>query len=154
MMYGFGRRHADGVALGALFAAIIGATLACDVSAVPGRVVPGGDPAEGIIALRTHGCGGCHVIPGLPEARGAVGPSLAALATRTHIAGRLTNDYLNLMTWIQSPRAVDPGTLMPNLGVSERQARDIAAYLYSIGPAPSVTPPPWPPVSHDTDMRR
>ena len=145
MMYGVGRRRAVRVALGALFAAIVGATLACDVSPAPGRVVPGGDPAGGIIALRTHGCGGCHVIPGLLDARGAVGPSLAGLATRTHIAGRLTNVPLNLVTWIQSPRSVDPGTLMPNLGVSARQARDIAAYLYSIGPHPAVAPPPWPP---------
>ena len=37
----------------------------------------------------------------------------------THIAGRLTNGPLNLMAWIQSPRSIDPGTLMPDLGVSK-----------------------------------
>jgi cytochrome c len=153
-MHGLGRGGATRVALATLLAAIGGATLACDVSPAPGRVVPDGDPARGVVALRAHGCGGCHVIPGLPEARGAVGPSLAGLAMRTHIAGRLANVPLNLVTWIQSPRSVDPGTLMPNLGVSARQARDIAAYLYSIGPHPSVAPPPWPPISRETDMRR
>jgi cytochrome c2 len=139
-----------------LVAAVIGLTLGCDGSPAPAprRVVSGGDPARGVVALRAHGCGGCHLIPGLPEARGAVGPSLAGLATRTHIAGRLTNGPLNLVAWIRSPRAVDPGTLMPDLGVSEVQARDIAAYLYSVGPQPTVAPPRWPPVSHETEPRR
>jgi hypothetical protein len=38
---------------------------------------------------------------------------------------------------------------MPDLGVSEVQARDIAAYLYSVGPLPPVAPPRWPPVSQE-----
>jgi cytochrome c len=141
-------------ALGALLTTIVGAATACDLSPTPRRVVPGGDPARGVVALRAHGCGGCHVIPGLPETRGAVGPSLAGLATRTYIAGRLTNGPLNLVAWIQSPRALDPGTLMPDLGVSEGQARDIAAYLYSVGPAPAATPPRWPPVTDGREAGR
>jgi cytochrome c1 len=31
--------------------------------------------------------------------------------------------------WIQSPQAIAPGTAMPDLGVSEREAQAIAAYL-------------------------
>jgi cytochrome c len=142
-----------GSTLGALLTAIAGAT-ACDAPPTSGRVVPGGDPARGIVALRAQGCGGCHVIPGLPETRGAVGPPLAGLATRTYIAGRLTNGPLNLVAWIRTPRSVDPGTLMPDLGVSERQARDMAAYLYAVGPAPPVTPPRWPPISDDGTPER
>jgi cytochrome c2 len=142
------------LARGLLGLALAAATLACDRSAAPAVKVPGGDPARGVVALRAHGCGGCHVIPGLPEARGAVGPPLVGLATRTHIAGRLTNGPLNLAAWIRSPRAIDAGTLMPDLGVSEAQARDIAAYLYSVGPRPAVSPPPWPPISRDGEAGR
>jgi cytochrome c len=142
------RRGTIRIALGSLLAALVEATIACDVSPRPGRVVTGGDPGRGVVALRAHGCGGCHVVPGLPEARGAVGPSLVGLATRTHIAGRLTNGPLNLMAWIQSPRSIDPGTLMPDLGVSKDQARDIAAYLYSLGPP--VPAPRWPPLSRES----
>ena len=47
-----------------------------------------------------------------------------------------------------------PGHFNAESGRVGASARDIAAYLYSIGPRPSVTPPSWPPVSRDTDMRR
>jgi cytochrome c len=154
MMRALKMRGGGRTSLVALLAAIGGAALACDVSPTPGRVVPGGDPARGVVALRAHGCGGCHVIPGLAEARGTVGPPLGGLVTRTHIAGRLTNTPLNIVAWIRSPRAVDPGTLMPDLGVSAGEARDIAAYLYSIGPHPEESPPRWPPVSGDAEFRQ
>ena len=137
-----------------LIAALIAGTIGCDGRPASRNVVPGGDPTRGVAALRAHGCGGCHLIPGLPEARGAVGPSLAGLAMRTHIAGRLVNIPLNLVAWIRAPRSIDPGTLMPDLGVSEAQARDIAAYLYSVGPQPTVPPPPWPPVSREVGTVR
>jgi cytochrome c len=134
------RRKWFQIPIGSLLAATLQFTVGCDGSPRPPSVVAGGDPARGVVALRAHGCGGCHVIPGLSEARGAVGPSLAGLATRPYIAGRLTNGPLNLMVWIQSPRAVDPGTVMPDLAVSRTEARDIAAYLYSLGP-PLASPP-------------
>ena len=115
----------------ALALALAGLVLgACGTPPPPeARFVPGGDPTRGPDALRRHGCGGCHVVPGLPETRGAVGPPLGGLADRAYIAGRLTNDPLNLVSWIRSPRAVDADTAMPDLGVSDQDARDIAAYL-------------------------
>jgi cytochrome c1 len=94
------------------------------------RVVAGGEASRGVDALRRYGCGGCHVVPGLPETRGAAGPPLEGLAERTYIAGRLTNRPINLVLWIRAPRSVDAGTLMPDLGVGEQDAKDIAAYLY------------------------
>jgi cytochrome c len=104
-----------------------------------------GDPTRGLDAIRRYGCGGCHVIPGLPEARGRVGPSLRGVAARPYLAGRMTNSAGNLMAWIRTPRAIDPGTLMPELGVSEADARDIATYLYGLGPPPMAHEPTWPP---------
>jgi hypothetical protein len=89
----------------------------------PALLVPGGEPARGVAAIRRHGCGGCHVIPGLPESRGRVGPSLAGFASRPYIAGALLNRPLELIEWIRSPRATHPETIMPGLGVTMAEAR-------------------------------
>ena len=58
-----------------------------------------------------------------------VGPPLAGLAARRLIAGRLPNTPENMVRWLRQPRAVDPLTAMPDLEVTEADARDIAAYL-------------------------
>jgi cytochrome c len=94
--------------------------------------VPGGDPQRGERAIERYGCGACHVIPGVPGARGAVGPPLTSFAKRTIVAGRLSNTSDNLTRWIRDPQAIEPGTAMPDLGVSDADARDIAAYLYTL----------------------
>jgi cytochrome c len=95
------------------------------------RAITGGGPEHGRRALEQYGCGSCHAIPGIPRARGRVGPPLEGLALRGYLAGRLTNEPQNLIRWIRHPREVDPDTAMPELGVSERDARDMAAYLYT-----------------------
>jgi len=103
-----------------------------DSERLPHSAVPDGDARRGIAAMRRHGCGGCHVIPGVAEARGRVGPSLAGFASRPYIAGALPNRPLELVAWIRDPQAVHPGTIMPRLGVSATDARDIAAHLYRL----------------------
>ena len=96
-------------------------------------VATGGDPDQGAHAIREYGCGSCHVIPGIPGARGEVGPPLHDFGRRTYIAGTLVNAPDNLVLWIRTPEIVEPGTVMPNLGVSLEDARDITAYLYTLG---------------------
>lgn len=88
-----------------------------------------GDPERGEAAIARYGCGSCHVIPGLRRARGKVGPPLSDFAERTYIAGNSYNTPSNLAAWIRRPDSVEPGTVMPTLGVSEQEARDISAYL-------------------------
>jgi cytochrome c2 len=100
----------------------------------PPRAVLDGDVRRGRAAIERHGCGACHVIPGIRTARGIVGPSLIDFARRPYIAGVLLHDTLNLLRWLQNPPAIAPGTVMPRLGVSEGDARDIAAYLYRSAP--------------------
>lgn len=92
----------------------------------------GGNSRAGRALLQAYGCGSCHVIPGVPNAHGLVGPPLYFWARRTYIAGELPNTPDNLVKWIVSPPSVEPGTAMPTLGVSDQQARDMAAYLYTI----------------------
>jgi len=55
------------------------------------------------------------------------------MAERAWVAGVLPNEPAALVRWIVDPRAVDPRTAMPDLGVSEAEARDMAAYLYARG---------------------
>jgi cytochrome c1 len=91
-----------------------------------------GNPRHGKELIEGYGCGGCHLIPGVHAARGMVGPPLIYLGQRTMIAGELPNTPENLVRWIENPKAVEPHTAMPDLGLSEDQAYDVAAYLYTL----------------------
>ena len=92
----------------------------------------GGDPATGAELAWAYGCGTCHTIPGVPSADMLVGPPLTEWATRSYVAGAVPNEPEHLIRWIQDPRSIEPLTAMPNLGVSEADARHIAAYLYTL----------------------
>src|SRR4051812_10064809 len=92
----------------------------------------GGNPKDGKEALKNYGCRTCHTIRGVEGASAKVGPELNGLRDRNIIAGKLPNSPDNLMRWIRDPRAIDPHTDMPNTGVSEEDAKNIAAYLYSL----------------------
>jgi len=94
--------------------------------------VSGADPARGVQRIIDYGCGACHVIGGVSGANGTVGPSLNGFAQQVYIAGKLQNTPDNLVQWIRFPQEVDPGVDMPDLGVTEAAARDIAAYLYTL----------------------
>ena len=91
-----------------------------------------GDPARGKIALNQYACITCHEIPGVVAAHVPVGPPLAGIGERAFIAGVLPNNPQNMVRWIRDPQRFHPGSAMPDLGVSERDARDIAAYLYAL----------------------
>ncbi|MGQ9371757.1 c-type cytochrome [Azospirillum sp. ST 5-10] len=84
-------------------------------------------------AFRRHGCGTCHVIPGVAGANGQVGPPLTAMARQVYVGGVLPNLPENLEAWIRDPVAIDPRTAMPDLAVTDGEARAIAGYLYSVG---------------------
>jgi cytochrome c len=92
----------------------------------------GGTPAKGRAAISRYGCSTCHTVPGVSGANGMVGPPLGQVASRVYLAGRLQNTPDNMILWIQNPQGVDDKTAMPNLGVSDADARDIASYLYTL----------------------
>ena len=96
------------------------------------EAVTGGDANAGREALARRPCGGCHEIPGVRSAQGKVGPSLSGFAGRTYVDGRLTNSPDNLVAWIVDPHAIDPQNAMPATGVGRAEARDMAAYLYTL----------------------
>jgi cytochrome c2 len=81
--------------------------------------------------FRRYGCAGCHEIPGIAGADGKVGGSLSDIRKRVYVGGVLNNTSENLVRWIVSPQTFSPRTAMPVTGISEAEARDVAAYLYS-----------------------
>lgn len=116
----------------------LGTALVVVGCSTPGSHVPAaeshqGDPDRGAKLIAQYGCGSCHEVPGVNGANGLVGPPLTAFGKRSYIAGQLPNNAANLQRWIEDPQAVEPGTAMPNLGVTSIDARDIAAYLLSLG---------------------
>jgi cytochrome c len=92
----------------------------------------GGDPQRGKVAVSRYGCATCHTIPGINGADALVGPPLNQMASRSYIAGVMPNTPANMIRWIENPPGVDRLTAMPNLGVTDSDARDIAGYLYTL----------------------
>ena len=94
--------------------------------------VAGGDARRGQRLVAEFGCAHCHTIPRVRGARGNVGPPLTRFADRTFVAGMLRNEPDNLVRWLRQPQSVVPGNAMPDTGLSDAQARDIAAFLYTL----------------------
>ncbi len=105
------------------------------VSLLAGCARAGSDPAKrgapgaGAAAITRQACGSCHEIPGIEGADGQVGHSLSAFGLRRLIAGSLPNSPDALRRFLIDPQAVAPGIVMPAQGLTDREARDIAAFL-------------------------
>lgn len=90
------------------------------------------DAERGRRAINQYACVTCHAIPGIAGANAPVGPPLAGIGTRGFIAGILPNTLENMVRWLRAPQELSSLTAMPDLGVTERDARDIAAYLATL----------------------
>jgi len=86
----------------------------------------------GRAALERFQCGACHIIPGVPGARGVVGPPLDNYARRVYIAGKLPRDEALLARWIADAPSLSPGTAMPKIEMTQAEARAMAAYLVTL----------------------
>ncbi|HZD88573.1 MAG TPA: c-type cytochrome [Pseudolabrys sp.] len=91
-----------------------------------------GNPQMGARLIERAGCGACHLIPGIAGASGLVGPPLTHMGNRIYVAGVLRNTPSNMITWLMEPQKVVPGNAMPDMSLTRKQARDIAAYLYTL----------------------
>ena len=92
----------------------------------------GPDKTQGAELTKQLGCGSCHVIPGIEGANGLVGPSLSQVGDRVYIAGVLRNTPDNMVVWLRNPQSIVQNNAMPDMGLSEQQARDVASYLYTL----------------------
>ena len=103
-------------------------------SAAGPAVAPGSPEEAGMHLIAAKPCVGCHVIPGVPGATGTVGPNLTGVASRSKIAGGAVDNKSadDLKAWILNPAGKKPGTLMPNVGLTDDEATKIAAYLETL----------------------
>ena len=92
----------------------------------------GGSVARGESAIAKYGCGTCHTIPGIRSANATVGPPLNRIAVRHYLGGHLPNTPGHMVEWIQHPQKIDPRNVMPEMGVTDQDASDIAAFLYTL----------------------
>lgn len=98
--------------------------------AVPNAPIPGGLRFQAGLTGNAHRgrqifssktCIGCHAIAGNPMAMGVIGPNLTHFGSRSTIgAGLYPNTPAYLALWIKNARAMKPGSLMPALGLDER----------------------------------
>jgi cytochrome c len=96
------------------------------------QAITGGDVDRGRMAIRQYGCQTCHIIPGATGADALVGPPLNGIASRAYVGGVVTNSSDHMIAWLKDPKAFEPLSAMPALGLTDQDARDIAAYLYTL----------------------
>jgi cytochrome c len=123
------RRTAAGVPLALLLA--LGAA-SCDRNDNQLPLLAGGDAERGRAVIKKYGCNTCHTISGVAGADGLVGPPLTGIAQRMYIGGVARNTPEHMVAWIENPKQFDSKTAMPNVGVTHRDAVDIASYLYTL----------------------
>lgn len=95
-------------------------------------VPTGGDRDRGLAAIVRVGCDACHEVPGVRGLHGRLAPPLADFAHRAVIAGVVPNNPANLTRWLLDPPKISPRTAMPALELTGQEARDVAAYLYTL----------------------
>jgi cytochrome c len=98
----------------------------------PASRVVGGDPERGRLLVQQYQCAACHFIPEVQGPNGDAGPSLESMGRLSYIAGSIPNQPENMIRFLQNPPAVKPGTLMPALGITDDEARHMAAFMYSL----------------------
>lgn len=77
-------------------------------------------------------CGSCHTIDGT-DAAGVLGPNLTHLASRTRFAGAMFElNEENLRAWLADPPEQKPGSLMPDLELTEEEISALVDYLLSL----------------------
>ncbi len=94
--------------------------------------LPGIDAEAGKAVFISKGCTGCHTVQGIPEAQGKVGPELTHQASNPSIAGVLPNTQENLREFLKDPAAVKPGTVMPNMALTDREIEALTAFLRTL----------------------
>jgi len=111
---------------------LVAALAGCERTTLERHPMPGASAARGQALIGEVGCASCHAIPGVKWPKGRVGPSLKGFADAGLIAGRFPNEPAALALWVRNAQALAPGSGMPPMPLTEPEARDVAAYLYTL----------------------
>lgn len=84
--------------------------------------------SDGAMLFEQKSCSGCHMINGKGSA--GPGPDLSHIATTPYDS--LGNSAADLKTWLQDPAAVKPGTIMPQLPLTQSELDSLVAYLLTL----------------------
>jgi cytochrome c2 len=95
-----------------------------------GPASPGGDASRGRELVETAGCKGCHVVGDDERLRKERGFSYDIAPELTRAGSKLDPEWL--FRWLKNPREYRPKTQMPNLRLTDREARDIVAYIMTL----------------------
>jgi cytochrome c oxidase subunit 2 len=88
----------------------------------------GGAADQGLALFQAKGCSGCHTVSGVSQ--GLIGPNLTHLQSRSVFAGGIfALNPENLATWLRNPPGEKPGSIMPNLHLTEDEIAKLVAYL-------------------------
>jgi cytochrome c len=126
-----------GLALAAA-AWVLAFSAGCRTSEEPRIPNLSGDEERGRHLMSYYGCGSCHTIPKVAGANTVVGPPLWGMADRGYIGGVLPNTEEAMVRWLMNPQAVATRTAMPNLYVTEQDARDMTAFLFTLRAEPVI----------------
>ncbi len=94
-----------------------------------------GDAAAGRELFRSKGCIACHVAQGVPGATGTIGPNLNGIgdpAKKPTLTDGGANTPEHVREWIKDPQKLKPGTMMPNLQLTDKEADDLTALLLTL----------------------
>lgn len=105
---------------------------ACVDKTEPPRSIMGADAGRGLAVVERVGCAACHVIPGVRWPEGQAGPSLKGFADSPMIGGRFPNRPDVLVDWLIDAPSLSAETAMPAMPLTQAEARDVAAYLYTL----------------------
>lgn len=105
------------------FLGVLGLMLAGSfaLAAHPAHAAPNGSEL-----FTRKGCIGCHSLKGHDGAEGLMGPDLSKIGKE--------RDREFLISWIRDPQSQKPGTPMPTLGLSQKEAEALADYLLAERP--------------------
>ena len=105
---------------------------ACADKSDPPRAIAGADAGRGLAIMERVGCAACHVTPDIGWPQGLAGPSLHGFADSPMIAGQFPNRPDLLIAFIKDAPSMAPATAMPAMPLTDAEARDVAAYLYTL----------------------
>lgn len=94
-----------------------------------------GDPAAGRMLFTSKGCIACHTAQGVPNASGTIGPNLTGIGDPTKkptLTDGGANTPEHIREWIKDPQTLKPGTMMPNLQLTDKEADDLTALLLTL----------------------
>ena len=91
-----------------------------------------GNVERGNELMQQYACITCHEIPGVVGASGPGGPPRTGLAGGGCLGGGVAHTPPYQGRGRRAPQHIAPDGAMPNLGISERDASDMAAYLYTL----------------------